>query len=121
MTPQELRARIERFADAVITLCHDTPADALTLPLLQQLQAAATSAASNYRAACRAQTRAAFLAKLSIALEEADEATGWLERLANHRIGRRELVEPLLKEGNEISAILNASRRTASDNRRRRV
>ena len=44
-----------------------------------QLQAAATSAASNYRACCRAQTRPGFVAKLSIALEEADEAVGWLE------------------------------------------
>jgi four helix bundle protein len=83
MTPKELIARIERFADAVIALCRAIPHDPLTIRLLTQLQDAATSTAANYRAACRAGSKAAFVSKLSIALEEADEAAGWLQRLAN--------------------------------------
>jgi four helix bundle protein len=119
MTPQELRARIDRFADQVITFCRIGPADSLTLRLLTQLQDAATSVASNYTAACRAQSKAAFVAKLSIALEEADESVGWLQRLSNHAIGDRETVARLLQEACEISAILNASRQTATGRRRR--
>ena len=117
MTPQELRARIERFADDVIGLCTGTNSDPLRLQLLLQLQRAATSAASNSRAACRAQSRPAFVAKLSIALEEADEAAGWLQRLSVQRIGERAAVDRLLREANELSAILNASRRTAQAKR----
>jgi four helix bundle protein len=120
MTPQELRARIERFADEVITLCGEAPADALRLQLLLQLQRAATSTAANYRAACRAQSRPTFIAKLSIALEEADEAEGWLRRLAHQRQDQGEVVNRLLKEANEITAILNASRRTATTGGRSR-
>jgi len=119
MTPQELRTRIDRLADQVITLCRSTAPEPLTLRLLVQLQDAATSAAANYTSACRAQSKAAFVAKLSIALEEADEAVGWLQRLSNHGIGDAAAVAKLPQEAGEISAILNASRQTASGRRRR--
>ena len=119
MTSAELRARIDRFSDDIIALCRRTASDPLTLRLLLQLQDAATSAASNYRAACRAQSKAAFIAKLSIALEEADESVGWLQRLSNQRIGVADEVERALREAAEISAILNASRQTATGRRRR--
>jgi four helix bundle protein len=98
MTPQELRARIDHFADQVITLCRTSPADALTLRLLLQLQNSATSAASNYASACRAQSKPAFIAKLSIALEEADESVGWLQRLSNQAIGDATTVARLCRK-----------------------
>jgi four helix bundle protein len=113
MTPQDLRARFDRFADGVIALCRGIALHPLTTPLLVQLQEAATSAAANYRAACRAQTRPGFVAKLSIALEEADEAVGWLQRLSNQGIGPKDTVANLLQEASELAAILAASRRTA--------
>jgi four helix bundle protein len=119
VTPQELRARIERFADDVIAFCAEAGGDPLRMQLLLQLQSAATSAAANYRAACRAQSRPAFVAKLSIALEEADEAEGWLRRLSHLGSGNKATIERLLKEANELSAILNASRLTARGRRRR--
>jgi four helix bundle protein len=59
------------------------------------------------------------VSKLSIALEEADEAAGWLQRLANNRLGSATDVARLLHEAGEISAILNASRETATGRRRR--
>jgi len=121
MTPKDLIARIERFADAVIALCRAIPHDPLTIRLLTQLQDAATSTASNYRAACRAGSKAAFVSKLSIALEEADEAAGWLQRVENNRLAPAKEVGRLLQEANEISAILNASRETATGRRRRQA
>lgn len=120
MTPSELRARIQRFADEVIGLCRSVPPDPLTQQLLLQLQDAATSTCANYRAACLAQSRPAFVAKLSIAVEEVDEAVGWLEHLSVQSIGPRSTVTRLLAEANELSKILCASRRTAQGNNRRR-
>ena len=119
MTPQELRTRLDRFADQVIALCRAVPHDPLTVRLLIQLQDAATSAAANYTSACRAQSKAAFVAKLSIALEEADESVGWLQRLSNRGIGDPTTVGGLLQEATELSAILNASRQTATGRRKR--
>jgi four helix bundle protein len=51
-------------------------------------------------------------------LEEADESLYWLEILAETQIVKPELVAPLLKEANELVAILVASLNTARNNQR---
>lgn len=76
MTPQELRARTDRFSVDIINFCRNLPADPFTRRIALQLHDAGTSVASNYHSACRAQSRAQFVAKLSIALEKADECVG---------------------------------------------
>jgi len=120
MTPQEMRDRTDRFSVSIIQFCRSKiPCDVLLLKILTQLQDAATSVASNYHAACRAQSRAQFIAKLSIAVEEADECVGWLHKLdATHLAPAAELA-PLRQEAWEITAILSASRKTAQRRRRK--
>lgn len=119
MTPQELRDRTDRFSLDIINLCRgELPADILKLRILTQLQDAGTSVASNYHAACRAQSRAAFVAKLSIAVEEADECVGWLHKLAEAKLAPVARLAPLQQEASELLAILSASRKTASGRRR---
>jgi four helix bundle protein len=77
-----------------------------------QLIDAATSVAANYRAACRARSRAEFIAKIGLVREEADEAHGWLCMLVN--IGAvKESAAPHIKEANELTAIFSASYLTA--------
>jgi four helix bundle protein len=114
MTPQELRDRTDRFADSIIAFCRGLPKDALSQRIAGQLQDAGTSTAANYHAACRARTRSAFVAKLSIVVEEADESLYWLRRLQNSSIADVEGVEPLLREASELVAIFVASQRTAT-------
>lgn len=118
MTPQELRDRTDRFSVDIIVFCRSLLlADPLTLRLIGQLQDSGTSMASNYHAACRAQSRAQFVAKLSIAVEEADECVGWLHKLVTARIVPAERLAPLQQEASELLAILSASRKTASGRR----
>lgn len=118
MTPQEMRDRTDRFSVAVITFCRGKmPCDTLMLRLLAQLQDAATSVASNYHAACRAQSRAQFVAKLSIAVEEADECVGWLHKIDAARLAPTVELAPLQQEASELTAILAASRKTAAGRR----
>ena len=69
--------------------------------------------ASNYRAACIAQSKASFISKLSIVIEEADESYFWLEFIIDENLQKKHLVELLLNEANEITAIFITSRRTA--------
>ncbi len=69
--------------------------------------------ASNYRAACIAQSKASFISKLSIVIEEADESYFWLEFIIDENLLKNHLVEPLLKEAKELTAIFVASRKTA--------
>ena len=72
--------------------------------------------AANYRATCRARSRAEFLAKLGIVAEEADETVFWLELLEETGILSRDCVTELPKETNELLAIFAASQVTARTN-----
>ena len=47
----------------------------------KQLLRSGTSIGANYRAACRARSRAEFIAKLGVVVEEADESIYWIELL----------------------------------------
>jgi len=78
-----------------------------------QLHDAGTSVASNYHAACRAQSRAQFIAKLSISLEEADECVGWLHKLSATGQDHGAILTALQQEASELVAILATSRKTA--------
>jgi len=71
--------------------------------------ASATSVAMNYRSATRGRSRAEFIAKLGIAVEEADETLGWLELTARVELARGPELVWLLHEANELLAILAAS------------
>lgn len=79
----------------------------------RQLLRSATSVGANYRAVCRAKSRADFIAKLGIVKEECDETLYWIEMLAETNQVKQALVANLLKEGEEILAIVVASAKTA--------
>jgi four helix bundle protein len=68
---------------------------------------------SNYRAACRGRSKADFISKLGIVLEEADEACYWMEILIETEIVKEKLLAPLLQEANELVSIFVASVKTA--------
>jgi four helix bundle protein len=76
---EELKKRTKRFAIDVLTFGRTLPHSDEARDIGRQLRRAATGMASNYRACCRGRSRAEFVAKLGIALEEADESAFWLE------------------------------------------
>ncbi len=78
-----------------------------------QLIRCSTSVAANYRAARLAQSKAGFISKLSIVVEEADESYFWLEFIVDENMIKRDLVDPLLREAGELTAIFITSRKTA--------
>jgi four helix bundle protein len=80
-----------------------------------QLTRASSAVASNYRAAGRARSRAEFLAKLGIVVEEADESQYWLEYMKRTHMPIDGL-DDLLQEAGELTAIFSASRRTGVRN-----
>jgi four helix bundle protein len=86
----------------------------------KQLLRSATSVGANYRAACRARSAAEFLAKMGIVEEEADESVHWLELLGEGQVVSADRLADLLREANEIVAMVVASIRTARKNSSRR-
>jgi four helix bundle protein len=71
--------------------------------------------AANYRVAGRARSKAEFIAKIGVVVEEADETVLWLELLADSDIIKSAKLGDLLAEANELVAIFSASRRTARE------
>jgi four helix bundle protein len=111
-----LRQRTKRFAIDVFELIDQIPQTPKGVVVQTQLAKAAPSAAANYRAAQRARSRAEFISKLSISLEEIDESSFWLEFLPDTRLIPFEDVDRLLQEADELAAIVVTSRRTARKN-----
>ncbi len=64
--------------------------------IANQLIRSATSIGANYRAACRARSRAEFAAKLGTVAEEADETVYWLELVREGGLLAKTQIEPLL-------------------------
>jgi len=107
--PEQLRDRMKAFALRVIRLYRSLPYRTDTQVLGKQLLRCSTSVAANYRA----RSKAEFVAKMGIVVEEADEAILWLELMTESGIVSSEKAEGLLREANELTAIFAASQRTA--------
>ncbi len=117
MTAEILRARTKKFAVDIIRFAKTLPTDPIDRQIAVQLTDAASSVASNYRAVCRARSRADFINKLGISIEEADEAALWLEILVEAGIANHAISGPLWQEADELTRILVRSRETARTNR----
>jgi four helix bundle protein len=113
----ELQARLRRFAVRVLKFVRKLPRDPGADVVARQLARAGTGASSNYRAARRARSRAEFIAKLGVAVEEADEAEDWLGVARDSDIAFGAELNWLIGESADLRAILVASPRTARDNR----
>jgi four helix bundle protein len=112
MTSEELKGRTQEFALRIIRLVGALPRNVTGQVIGRQVLRSGTSVGANYRAACRARSRADFVAKLAIAEEEADETLYWLELLVKSTIVKPERLLPLVKEANELVAIITSARKT---------
>src|SRR5215468_9992545 len=112
MTENEMKQRIKTFALRMIKLASTLSKDFIGRRLGDQLLRSGTSVAANYRAACRARSKADFLNKLAVTEEEADESVFWMELLIESGLVPLRRLEKLVAEANELTAILVASQRT---------
>ena len=108
-----LQARTRKFAAATIKFCDELPKDGATQRIVLQLVDSSGATDSNYRAACRARSRAEFIAKIGVVIEEADESKGWLQLLVDSNRTSIEQVRDLIQEADELISIFVTSRKTA--------
>jgi four helix bundle protein len=112
---QDLKARTKQFALRVMKLVDALP-PIQGRAVANQIIRSATSVAANYRAACRARSRAEFVAKIGVVEEEADETSFWLELIVDSALLNEARIRPLLTEAGELVAIMAASRKSAIGN-----
>ena len=110
---EALKDRTKQFALRIIRVIRSLPSGPESKIIGHQLLRSGMSVAANYRAVCRARSKAEFLAKLSIVTEEADESAFWLELLADAGLVAAAKLKELQSEANQLVAIFNASGATA--------
>ena len=115
MDQGDLRKRTKDFAHRCVKLSMVLPDTPLGNHVRNQLIKCSTSVAANYRAVCLAQSRAAFVSKLSIVIEEVDESCFWLEFITDEKLLEESRVAPLFAEGKELTSIFVKSRKTSKN------
>src|SRR5436190_20297141 len=111
--PEEVRNRTKQFAIRIVRLFRSLPKTDEARTIGRQLLRSGTSVAANYRAVCRSRSKAEFIARLGIVVEEIDETVLWLELLIDSDILSAARLSDLLKEANELLAIFTTSQLTA--------
>ena len=114
MDVEDLKKRTKLFALRVLKLATALPLSIEGRTIRGQLVRAGTSVGANYRAACRGRSKAEFIAKIGVVEEEADESAFWLELIIEGAFLKRDRVNPLLDEANELARIMASSRISAS-------
>jgi four helix bundle protein len=118
VTEQQLKKRTKNFAHRCVKLASSISSSSiLGNHLARQLIRCSTSVAANYRSACLAHSKAAFIAKISIVLEEIDESAFWLEFISDENMVKNKSLSSLIDEAIELKAIFYASRKTARSNK----
>ncbi len=112
----DLKARCTEFAVRIVRLFRYLKLTDEGRVIGRQVLRSGTSVAANYRAACRAPSRAEFVSKLGIVVEEMDETIFWLELLTRSGACKPERLANLLAESKELMAIFGASVGTAKRN-----
>lgn len=116
MNSKDLQIRLKDFALRLVPLCEALPNKKVSKIIEDQLLRSGFSSATNYRSACNAQSKKSFNSKPSIALEEIDESSFWLEMIDELQLIKHDKLSLLLNEAVELTKILGASRRTVARN-----
>jgi four helix bundle protein len=119
MNSIDLKNRTKLFALSIIKLLKNVPKDFISEVLFKQLLRSSTSVAANYRAACRAKSRADFIHKIGTFEEEADESLFWLEMVTESEILSLDKTKKLIDEANQLTAIFTSIRKTTKENGKR--
>lgn len=113
MLKEQMDKRVKSFALEVIKLCKFLPDSREGILFENQLFRSAISLGAHYRAACRVVSTKDFASKLEAVEEAADQNLYWLEMIRDLNLIRKEILDPILKENEEIIAILVKTLRSA--------
>jgi len=113
MTRDEMKNRTKAYANRVVKLCSALPENWFTRTLGKQLLRSGTSVGANYRSICRAKSNLDFINKLRIVEEECDESLFLMELLVDNNLVKAGRLDELMKDADELLAIVVSSAKTA--------
>jgi four helix bundle protein len=113
---RELQERTKKFAIDIVRAFTALPKADEARVIGRQFLRSGTAVAANYRATCRARSKAEFISKLGVVVEEADETDFWLELLITGKVATSRGLSALLNECRELLRIFAKSLATARSN-----
>jgi four helix bundle protein len=113
----ELEERLIDFAVQIIKLADSLPDSPASKHIARQLLRSGTSPAPNYAEARGAESHADFVHKLKISLKELNETCVWLRMIRRAELMQTDMMSELIDENEQLCRILNASCKTATQNR----
>jgi four helix bundle protein len=113
MDKDEFKKRTKSFAVNIGKFCKTLSYDSITKHYVAQIVCCSSSVGANYRAACRAKSKADFINKMRIVEEEGDESMFFLKLIYEFHPDRKDEIEVLYKEANEILSMTVSSINTA--------
>jgi four helix bundle protein len=117
MTKEELKERTMEFAVRILKMADAMPKIVSGRTIANQIARSGCSVAANYRAALRGKSRADFINKITIVLEEADETGFWIELTERAGLLPPKRLTKLHAEAEELTKIFNATRTTARNHK----
>ena len=113
MSPAELEDRLIEFASRIISVSETLPSRFGPNYLGKQLFRSGTSPALNYGEAQEAESTNDFIHKMKVCLKELKETLICLKIICRSKLIDLPMLEPLMKENNELIAIFISSIKTA--------
>jgi four helix bundle protein len=114
---RDLQVRTKSFALRIVRVYCSLPKTTEAQVLGKQMLRSGTSVGAHYREAMRARSVAEFISKIEGGLQELEETCYWQELLIESGIVPASRLNDLLREANELMAMLVASVRTAKRHR----
>ncbi len=110
---EDMKKRTKAFAVRIIKFYKRLPRTDEARVLGRQVLRSGTSVAANYRAVCRAKSRADFISKMGTVVEESDESLLWLELFEEAELISAEKLKGLKHEAEELLRIFSRALNTA--------
>ena len=104
----ELRKRVKGYALRIINLYASLPKTTVAQVIGKQILRSGTSVGAQFCEGRRAKSTADFVSKNEGSLSELEETLYWLELLVEANIVKDTLLSPLMKETDELTAILTS-------------
>lgn len=109
MTSEDIKGRTKTFATETARLIIELEQNLINRTYANQLIRCSSSVAANYRAVRRAKSTADFINKLKIVEEEIDESLFFLELLFEFNLNKRDKIQKLMNEAEELLKIIVAT------------
>ena len=113
MKGDDIADRLLDFSVRVVRIVAQLPQTLEGKQAARQLIRSGTSGGANYEEARGAESRADFAHKASLALKEVRESIYWLRLIQRANLSRSPKLPDIIREGNELAAILRSSVNTA--------